>query len=161
MITPSAFTTVPTGGLSLALENVCTVSALPNRELPGRLPVSRRVLAQWDTGAERSMISEKIARELGLEPIGREEVYNAGGCVEVNLYDVNITLPNGRKFLGWTVYGTILHRIELLVGMDIMSYGDFAVTNKDERTKFSFQMPSTHDIDFLQEIKNNLETQNN
>jgi hypothetical protein len=154
----SAFTTVPTGGLSASLENVCVISALPNRKLTGKQAVTRNVLAQWDTGAFRSVISEKVAQELGLEATGSEQIYSAGGSLDVNIYDVNITLPNGRKFLGWTVCGGNLHHIEMLIGIDIINYGDLAVTNKNDRTKFSFQMPSTHDIDFCKEIDKNCNT---
>jgi len=32
--------------------------------------------------------------------------------------------------------------------MDIISKGDFAITNLSNKTKFSFQTPSTNDIDF-------------
>ena len=38
--------------------------------------------------------------------------------------------------------------IPLLIGMDVISLCDFAITNLDMQTKFSFQVPSTLDIDF-------------
>jgi len=37
---------------------------------------------------------------------------------------------------------------EMLVGMDIINKGDFAVTNKDGQTVFSFRIPSLECIDF-------------
>jgi membrane protease subunit (stomatin/prohibitin family) len=37
--------------------------------------------------------------------------------------------------------------------MDIIGLGDFSICLKDGKTKFSFQIPSTHDIDFVQEIQ--------
>jgi len=39
-----------------------------------------------------------------------------------------------------------------LIGMDIISQSDFAVTAYNGNTKMSFLVPSTHEIDFVQEI---------
>lgn len=38
--------------------------------------------------------------------------------------------------------------IDLLIGMDIISLGDFAITNVNGKTTFSFRLPSTSIIDF-------------
>ena len=40
---------------------------------------------------------------------------------------------------------------DVLIGMDIITQGDFAVTNRCGRTKFSFRFPSQADIDFVSE----------
>ena len=40
---------------------------------------------------------------------------------------------------------------DVLIGMDIISQGDFAITASQGETKFTFQIPSTHDIDFVKE----------
>lgn len=40
---------------------------------------------------------------------------------------------------------------DMLIGMDIISQGDFALTNRDGRTVFSFQIPSTHLYDFVKQ----------
>ena len=42
---------------------------------------------------------------------------------------------------------------DVLIGMDIISQGDFAVTNHGGITKFSFRMPSVTHIDFVEEFK--------
>ena len=42
---------------------------------------------------------------------------------------------------------------DILIGMDIIGVGDFAVTNRDGKTKFSFRLPSRADIDFVVEDK--------
>jgi uncharacterized protein YchJ len=42
---------------------------------------------------------------------------------------------------------------DVLIGMDIITRGDFAVTNSDGRTTFSYRWPSTKRIDFVKEIK--------
>ena len=40
---------------------------------------------------------------------------------------------------------------DVLIGMDIITKGDFAITNPDGTTKFSFRIPSQADIDFVRE----------
>ena len=37
---------------------------------------------------------------------------------------------------------------DMLIGMDVISLCDFTITNPGAETKFSFQVPSTLDIDF-------------
>ncbi len=57
---------------------------------------------------------------------------------------------------GVTVTEGVLHGdIELLIGMDIITLGDFTVTNIDGKTKMSFGMPSIHSYDYVQKIKEN------
>lgn len=40
----------------------------------------------------------------------------------------------------------------MLIGMDIINLGDFALTHKNSGTVFSFQIPSTHEYDFVKQI---------
>lgn len=42
---------------------------------------------------------------------------------------------------------------DILIGMNIINLGDFAVTNKNGATKFTFRVPSQTDIDFVLEAK--------
>lgn len=41
----------------------------------------------------------------------------------------------------------------MLIGMDIINLGDFALTHKNGGTVFSFQIPSTHEYDFVRQIE--------
>jgi hypothetical protein len=109
------------------------------------------VLAVWDTGASCSMISEGLAYELNLDPTGETEIEHVWGRAEVRTYDITITLPNGYEFTGWSVCGGSMKDVDLLIGMDIMVYGDFAVSHAGD-TKFTFQIPSTHDTDYELEL---------
>ena len=38
--------------------------------------------------------------------------------------------------------------IDVLIGMDIISKGDFAVSNYNGKTQFSFRLPSQEDVDY-------------
>ena len=73
----------------------------------------------------------------------------------VYTYLINISLPNGIEFASILVTEGLLSDTDVLIGMDIISKGDFAVTAFGGDTKMSFQIPSTHEIDFVQEIIRN------
>lgn len=44
-----------------------------------------------------------------------------------------------------------LEKTEMLIGMDIISHGDFAFTNQDGKSCFSFRIPSKTKIDYVEE----------
>ncbi len=104
--------------------------------------------ALWDTGAMRSVISTEVVKILGLLPVGQAKVYHTNGVSIVKTYLIDILLPNAIEFSTVLVTEGILGDTDVLIGMDIISKGDFAVTGSNGKTKFSFQVPSTHDIDF-------------
>ena len=103
--------------------------------------------AIWDTGATNSVISANVIKKLGIEPTGKERVYHANGMSIVDSYLVNVYLPNGVMFISLEVTEMLID-VDVLIGMDIISKGDFSITASQGNTKFSFQIPSTHDIDF-------------
>jgi len=43
--------------------------------------------------------------------------------------------------------------IDVLIGMDILGVGDFAVTHNNGKTTFSFCCPSRREIDFVAEVE--------
>ena len=89
---------------------------------------------------------------LDLTPIDRINVSTAGGNRNANVYLVNMYLPNNLVIQRLRVAEGCLMD-ELLIGMDIISKGDFAVTNLDGNTYMSFQFPSTRHIDFVKEVQ--------
>lgn len=105
--------------------------------------------ALWDTGATCTTISEKVVTALGLVPIGFGDVSHAGGTRKAGLYRVNIALPNGLQSPPMKVLDGVLHGFDILIGMDIISQGDFAVTHSDGKTTFTFRLPSVEKIDFV------------
>jgi uncharacterized protein YecA (UPF0149 family) len=50
--------------------------------------------------------------------------------------------------------GVILDGIDVLIGMDIITLGDFSVTNFQGNTCMSFRVPSLHQIDYVEEANN-------
>ena len=99
-----------------------------------------------------SVISMNVVNSLGLKPIGKTRVFHANGESIVCTYLINISLPNKIEFLSLLVSEGLLSDTDILIGMAIISKGDFAITTADGDLKMSFQIPSTHNIDFVQEL---------
>ena len=112
----------------------------------------------WDTGATNSVITKKVVNDLNLKPIGVAEMNHAGGTSLANIYFVNIVLPNSvtvaqvRVSEGQLIASKNVperEQAQILIGMDIIGLGDFAVTNFDGKTTLSFRLPSFEEIDFI------------
>jgi len=88
---------------------------------------------------------------LDLKPIGLVEVHHAAGKSVANKYLVNIILPNNVVIQSVAVTEGALIEMDMLIGMDIITLGDFAVTNKDNKTTMSFRVPSCKELDVVPE----------
>ncbi len=110
-------------------------------------------LAIWDTGATGTVISPGVASSLNLKPIGKRPIAGVTGQSQANEYIVNLFLPNRVQLRGVPVVEADVLGAQVLIGMDIITMGDFAVTNHGGRTKLSYQMPSTNDVDFVRDIE--------
>jgi predicted aspartyl protease len=109
--------------------------------------------ALWDTGATGTVITKKVAEALGILPTGQSLVHHANGSDIVNTYIVNIMLPNNVGIPEVDVTEGDLTGFDILIGMNIIQYGDFSVSCKNGNTVFSFQLPSTRELDFVSEHK--------
>ena len=107
----------------------------------------------WDTGATRSSISNKVATLLKLIPVRQTTVFHATGQSLVNVYDISIVLPNTVLVPFKTVSEGRFEGFDVLIGMDIISQGDFSVSNVDGKTTFSFRTPPYQEIDFMAEYE--------
>jgi len=115
----------------------------------------RKYQALYDTGATHSSISPKVVAELALASVGAQNVGVGGGTLTTTAHLVNIGLPNKVMFPMMRVAQVALHGgIDVLIGMDILGVGDFAVTHHKGSTTFSFCCPSRRDIDFVTEVDN-------
>lgn len=140
------------------LVNQCKVSEAWDSGSSGPRPLFPSFHALWDTGATSSMISQNVVDTCGLIPISFTDVQHAQGTTKgVPVFIVNIELPNRVEFSGVRVALCQLpvkpQTIDVLIGMDIINQGDFAVTNPNGKTKFSFRLPSSADIDFVKEVR--------
>ena len=109
--------------------------------------------AIWDTGADTTIISSCIAKELGLKPISTTGIQGVNGLSMSNLYRVHIGLPSGE----------LVHDVEVMemddeacdygviIGMDLIHECDLAITHPNNQTKFTYERPSKRDLDFTKE----------
>jgi hypothetical protein len=109
----------------------------------------RQFQAVWDTGASGTVISQRIVTACGLQPIGMTKTFGVGGEHITEEYLVNIGLPNSVAVPNVKVIRGELMGFDALVGMNIITLGDFALTNHNGKTVFSFRFPSCERIDFV------------
>jgi predicted aspartyl protease len=156
---PQAFT-VEYSGLASELATRCGICEAysPTLQQGQKHPPISEFKALWDTGAMGSVVSTNVVQALGLKSTGKAKVFHANGESVVNTYSINILLPNKVAFSTLRVTEGILNDTDVLIGMDIISRGDFSVTASQGKTKFSFQVPSTHDIDYVKEYNQKMHT---
>jgi len=147
---PKSFTIEYTGTTDVIVTQ-CGISEPFDINNTNKHPQITECKATWDTGAMRSVISVGLVERLGLSPIGRTKVYHANGEAFVGVYFINLFLPNQVVCSFLQVTEGDITGTDVLVGMDIISMGDFSITAPQGKTKFSFQIPSTHDIDYVRE----------
>jgi predicted aspartyl protease len=150
-----AFTTIY-DGLSNVLRNKVYISqAFTPSSRQIQIPsAAKEYDALWDTGATSSVITRKVVDECGLKPIGMAVVHHAKGRTTTPVYLVSVFLPNRVFFSSLRVTeGDLAGDTEVLIGMDIINRGDFAVSNNNGKTAFTFRMPSLERLDFVEKSK--------
>lgn len=132
----------------------CGVSkAVKREELENGIPHPTVVscCALWDTGASISAISIGMVRQLGLQSVCKGDFVTAEGKTEFDMYAVNLVIPEmGMEFPDMIVTAVDVD-VDFIVGMDIISKGDMAVSNYKGNTVLSFRIPSRQTIDFNNE----------
>ena len=102
------------------------------------------VEAIWDTGATMTCIKPALRERLKLRPLefGSTEIAGVGGKVAADAAFVDLLIMPGVKIKDCLVYVMDFPGdAEMLIGMDIIGMGDFAVCNAGGKTSFSFAMP--------------------
>lgn len=147
-----AFTVKADGGRLLVVKTKVGISVVTTEEQKQESQITE-VEAIWDTGATNSAISSSIAKKLNLTPSNYTNVNTGGNKIEkAPVYYVNLLLPNHMTVL--SVQVTELPGLadgDMLVGMDIITLGDFTITNLEGITWCSFRMPSQLRTDFVTE----------
>lgn len=141
---PSAFT-VKNDGITRKLQSVARV-------VSGDFGFD--VSAIWDTGATCSCISRKVVSDLNLVPTGVNRILTPSGEKTVKTYLVDILLPNRVMVCDVQVSETEIGNqgLGLLIGMDIITCGDFSVSSFGGKTTFSFRVPSVSTTDYAKQI---------
>lgn len=118
--------------------------------------ISLNTKGLWDTGAVNSAITEKAASILNLPVIRKTNVRGVHGVKEVNVYFVEIVLNNPTITVKCLVTGcdelSDDGKIDMLIGMNIISKGDFSISNYEGKTTMSFRVPPLEKKDYVAEI---------
>lgn len=112
--------------------------------------------ALWDTGAMSSVVTNQVARMLGLIPVSTAYSRGVNGVKQVPVYLVSIKLPGDVLFNLVVTEGDSGGGWDMLIGMDVISNGDFCVSNFQGRTTFSFRIPSESKTDYVQMINDKI-----
>ncbi|MFM0279992.1 retropepsin-like aspartic protease [Paraburkholderia sediminicola] len=155
MQTPSQSLTIKANGQLNVIKTECHVTQIVS---PGTPPaLDHKFQAIWDTGATMSCITQNVVDKCKLQPTGMVQVHGVSGANTVETYLVAIFLPNHVCFSPVRVTkGNLGSSADLLIGMDIIAAGDFAITNAGAKTVFSFRFPSQSHIDYVQEHNDSL-----
>jgi predicted aspartyl protease len=149
---PSHFFTIKSNGIAktLLMDNIEFVQI--------DAPFTRfKTKGIWDTGATGTVITQEVLDALQLKPFGRTKVSTASVSNETKeTYLVNVYLKADLLIQGVEVtVGKIAaeHGINCLIGMDIITLGDFSLTNFEGKTCLSFRLPSQHSVDYVKKFQ--------
>lgn len=107
-----------------------------------------------DTGCSHTCISEELAEKMSLISLGKVEYSMVGDAKQkVNCYKANImidnTIPCGDIEVGSYHKGDAFY--DVIIGMDILSKCDFAITSASGHMVLTMEYPSKRNLDFTKE----------
>lgn len=139
-----SFTVTTEGGLLTALATPCHVSQAFD-PANGEPDYARNQFhAMWDTGATKSVITPRVVEACGLKPIMNGFTKGVHGVAKSQAYVVNLYLPDKIVIHELTVIKTNPGDVwwDVIIGMDIISIGDFSIRNVNGKTEWSFSIPT-------------------
>ena len=130
--------------ISIPSKLICNVDIIGiSSPTPGQRVTAR---ALWDTGAERSVITPEISRALGLIRVGNTKIYGVNKTSAAEIVKATIILPNNIRIPDMRVWVcNLIPNTDILIGMDIIGQGDFAISNAGGKTLFTFAIPPFED----------------
>lgn len=151
-----SFTSSFNGISRVLLSPVWVASAFNPLTVPNATPEklgAKNYMAIWDTGATSCVVNEKVINECNLKPISVTKVNTADGEHDAFVYLISLFLPNRFILPQLVAVSGRLKGGDMLIGMDVINRGDFAVTNVGRKTIMTFRLPSCECIDFVEEEK--------
>ena len=154
-VTSNAFS-IEYSSITLSITTDVYVSdTLKNVDLPRNgEPQAYKCQGLWDTGASCSVISKRLVSELGLPAISKVPIIGVNGKFITTSHVIDLWLPN--KYVVRRVnvtMGTLSPNFDVLIGMDVITRGDFSISNYQGHTIFSFRSPSMASTDYVKQIQ--------
>jgi len=102
-----------------------------------------RATGLWDTGATKTCIKPWICDKLNLRLLTpKTRLFGIGGELKPRITFINIRLMNNVEINNCSVYVADMPGFtDVLIGMDIISKGNFSICNTNNKTLFSFIIP--------------------
>jgi hypothetical protein len=151
------FSTRNNGLANCLINNIGILNPINRLENKPEGKVEHKYRALWDTGSTSTVISDKIVKELNLKQVTVANSTGVHGSKQVNVYLIDLYLPNRVRFLGLNVTEAKAENLidcDVLIGMDVIRKGDFAISNFKGKTTFSFRYPSVTETDYVQLVTN-------
>jgi hypothetical protein len=149
-VTVAAFT-LKSQGVLKTLDTAVGLSPSTFAKREGTIPPpeSGALRAIWDTGASGSVVSMGVALKMGLQPVSHIPVATANGKFSAPVFICDIYLPSGVVVPTVEITGGKLgDDLDMLIGMDVITLGDFTITNLGGDTWFTFRIPSMQRADY-------------
>lgn len=111
------------------------------------------ICAEWDCGATYSSISKELAEKLQLKSCGKQLITSTTGTDNMNVYEISLILHDEVEIPLTVSALPNIHSngVDMIIGMNVIYLGDFAISNYNDVTCFSFRIPSKGLIDFTKE----------
>lgn len=118
---------------------------------------SSKLFALIDTGAMHSTIPASVARTFGLEEIGVVGARFAKGRDVLPVVRANLIFSDKVYFENkdLIVVDEEDRTYNMIIGMDILSQGDMAISNYNEHTTFTFRKPSQVEVIYSGDLVTN------
>lgn len=107
-------------------------------DLKGRIKVNS---AMWDTGSEATILSRQLVSQLQPEAFRHGGITGIGGDTSGNTYLLHVYLPTGDVVTYHEVYEANID-YDAIIGMDIITLGDFHIDSSKGETSFTFSLPN-------------------
>ena len=111
------------------------------------------ICVEWDCGATQSSISKELSQKLQLKPCGTQVATSSTGSALLDTYEISLILHDEVEIPMRVSALPNIHSsgVDMLIGMNVIHLGDFAISNYNDKTCFSFRIPSKGLIDFTKE----------
>lgn len=112
------------------------------------------VKVMWDTGSPITVLKKSIISQLNLTPDGdKKKFYHAGDFTMNDCYRVNLLIPENilienLQIAEWMINYDV-KECDAIIGMDIISKGDFTISNHHGVMMVCFRYPSAWNINLL------------
>lgn len=131
---------------SVVTESYIYTPGLSDKDTVKRVKVTKTL---WDTGASATLISRRVINVLGLESVGLSGASGYNGGIDIkDTFLIHLGLPTGDVVTNVVAMEFDSDDYDVVIGMDVICQGDFALTNKGGTTTFSYRLPSAEEIVF-------------